>query len=85
MDSDLDAGVRHRLVNVAAGHGVTILECDLLSPAQQPDHCPPGVVWAMTLHDERISKIRLFHPTPAVAPATHLVDQSRDAMVAEVQ
>lgn len=66
MESDLDAGVGQRLVNVAAGHRLTILECDLLSPADQPDHCPPGVIWVMALCDDRIARIRLFHPSSAV-------------------
>jgi hypothetical protein len=62
---------------------ITILECDLLSPVHQPDHCPPGVVWVMTLHDERIKKIRLVHPLPALATATHREDPMRlDARVA---
>lgn len=82
MESDLDAGVGQHLVNVAAGHRVTILECDLLSPLNHPDHCPPGVIWVMTLHDDRINKIRLFHPLPTVAPATHLVDQNGEATAA---
>jgi len=82
MDSDLDAGVAQRLVAVAASPMITILECDLLSPVHQPDHCPPGVVWVMTLHDERIKKIRLVHPLPALATATHREDPMRlDARV----
>jgi RNA polymerase sigma-70 factor (ECF subfamily) len=70
MESDLDAGVGQRLVNVAAGPRVTILECDLLSPADHPDHCPPGVVWVMSLCDDRIARIRLFHPLPVGASTT---------------
>ncbi len=62
MDSDLDAGVRQRVMHVTAGGRVTILECDLLNPISDPQHCPPGVLWLMTLQDERIDRIKLFHP-----------------------
>lgn len=36
MDSDLQAGVPQRLNQVAAGNGITIVECDLLSPSWNP-------------------------------------------------
>jgi hypothetical protein len=39
MDSDLHAGVRHRLNTVTAGQRITILECDLLSPPSDTRHC----------------------------------------------
>lgn len=62
MNSDLDAGVHQRLTQVTASRQTTILECDLLSPPWNPGHCPPAVLWLITLRDERIQKIRLFHP-----------------------
>lgn len=64
MHSDLNAGVSQRLSGVAASRRITILECDLLSPSWNPQHCPPAVLWLMTTHNERIEKIRLFHPNP---------------------
>jgi RNA polymerase sigma factor (sigma-70 family) len=65
MNSDLDAGVRQRLTEVTASRRTTLLECDLLSPPWDPGHCPPAVLWLMSVHNERIQKIRLFHPRPA--------------------
>ena len=62
MDSDLEAGVRQSLANVVAGRGLAIWECELHSPPWDPEHCPPGVVWLTEIRDERISRIRLFHP-----------------------
>lgn len=64
MDSDLTAGVRQRLRQVTASRRITILECELQSPAWDPAHCPPGVLWVVTMQDEWIQKIRLFHPNP---------------------
>jgi RNA polymerase sigma-70 factor (ECF subfamily) len=48
---------------VTAGRHVTVMECDLLSPPWDPDHCPPGVVWLMPVRNGRISEIRLLHPS----------------------
>lgn len=64
MDTDLEAGVRQRPVQVTAGHRITILECDLLNPAWDPYHCPPRVLRLMRLSGEQIDRIRLFHPSP---------------------
>lgn len=68
MDSDTQAGVRQRLNQITAGNRITILECDLLSPPWDPHHCPPAALWLMALHDHRIEKIRLFHPTSRAKP-----------------
>ena len=62
MESDLAAGVRQRLAGLAAGSRVTVWECELLSPPEDPEHCPPGAVWLLGSRDGRITRIRLFHP-----------------------
>ncbi|HEU5109495.1 MAG TPA: sigma-70 family RNA polymerase sigma factor [Micromonosporaceae bacterium] len=64
MNSDLAAGVRQRPVRVTAGGSVTILECDLLSPAWDPYHCPPGVLWLIRTDGGRMTRISLHHPSP---------------------
>ncbi|MGH2369756.1 MAG: RNA polymerase sigma factor, partial [Chloroflexota bacterium] len=69
MDSDLEAGVHQRPVNVIASRDVTIVEADLLSPPDDPDHCPPGVVWLEVLRDGRVERLRLFHPRPSPVAA----------------
>jgi RNA polymerase sigma-70 factor (ECF subfamily) len=66
MESDVAAGVRQRVRNVVASSDVTVLECELASPAWDPAHCPPGVVWLLSMRDDRIARVRLFHP-PALA------------------
>jgi RNA polymerase sigma-70 factor (ECF subfamily) len=65
MESDLEAGVRQRPVNVTASRRFTIIEAELLNPPWDPGHCPPGVVWLLSLRDDRVEHVRLFHPQPA--------------------
>ncbi|MFE2570786.1 RNA polymerase sigma factor [Streptomyces mirabilis] len=68
MDGDLEAGVRQRLVHAVAGRSLVLWEMDLLSPADNPDHCPPSVAWLMTLDDAgRPHRLRLLHPRPVQA------------------
>ncbi|GAA1364577.1 sigma-70 family RNA polymerase sigma factor [Catellatospora chokoriensis] len=66
MDLDLTDGVRQRIRNVVVSGDVLIWEADLINPPDDPEHCPPGVVWAQRLRDRRVSRIRLFHPRPAL-------------------
>jgi RNA polymerase sigma factor (sigma-70 family) len=61
-ERDLDAGVRHKLVNVVASRDVVIWEDALLSPPEDPLHCPPGVAWAHFLDGGRVGRVRLYHP-----------------------
>lgn len=61
MAADLSEGVRQRLRSVVAGPGVLIYEADLVSPADDPGHCPPAVVWLHHLRAGRTSRLRLFH------------------------
>jgi len=54
-----------RLAGLVAGSGVAVWECELLSPPEDPEHCPPGAVWLVRSRDSLITRIRLFHPAPA--------------------
>ncbi|MFC7388441.1 RNA polymerase sigma factor [Sphaerisporangium rhizosphaerae] len=65
METDLAHGVRQRIANVVAGRDLTIWEADLISPPDDPAHCPPGVVWLHVLRGGRVQRLRLFHPRPA--------------------
>jgi hypothetical protein len=69
MTSDREAGVLQQPVQVTASRHFTIIEADLLSPPWDPQHCPSGVVWLLSLSDNRVEHIRLFHPQPAVPAA----------------
>jgi RNA polymerase sigma factor (sigma-70 family) len=72
MERDLTAGVRQRLTNVVASRDLTLWEVDLLSPPDDPKHCPPGAVWVQHLAGDRVQRFRLVHarrPAPAIALA----------------
>lgn len=62
MDGDLALGVRQRIRNVVAGGNLLIWEADLISPPDDPGHCPPSVVWLHHLDAGRVRRLRLFHP-----------------------
>ncbi|MFB7495396.1 RNA polymerase sigma factor [Streptomyces sp. NPDC056161] len=65
MDSDVEAGVRQRLVHAVAGRSLVVWEMDISNPADRPEHCPPAVAWLMTLDPAgRVHRLRLFHPKP---------------------
>jgi hypothetical protein len=62
MDSDLPAGARHRVTALVASRYINILQTDLISPAEGPQHCPPALVWVQFLCDGRAQRIPLCHP-----------------------
>ena len=62
MERDLSDGVRQTLVNVVASREVVIWESDLVSPPEDPFHCPPSVVWVQLLEAGRVQRVRFFHP-----------------------
>jgi RNA polymerase sigma factor (sigma-70 family) len=61
MDGDLTAGVRQRLMNAVASRDLIIWEMRLVNPADDPEHCPPGVAWVMPQRQGRVTEIRLHH------------------------
>lgn len=61
MNADLEAGVRQRLVSAVTSRETTIWEMDLVSPVDDPQHCPPAVAWLMSIKNGLVSEIRLFH------------------------
>ncbi|MFE2336669.1 RNA polymerase sigma factor [Streptomyces coelicoflavus] len=62
FEHDLADGVRHELLNVVSSREVVIWEAALLSPPEDPAHCPPTVTWVHFLDRDRVGKIRLYHP-----------------------
>jgi RNA polymerase sigma-70 factor (ECF subfamily) len=64
MDRDLEAGIRQRLVRTTASRAITIWENELISPPDDPDHCPPAVTWILSERGGEVSRLRLFFPVP---------------------
>lgn len=54
-------GVGHRLVNVVASRDLVLWESEMLSPAWDPYHCPPGAGWILHLRSGWVERARLFH------------------------
>lgn len=61
MAGDLEAGVHQRFVSAVTSRETTIWEMDLVSPPDDPRHCPPSVAWLMSTENGRVSRLRLFH------------------------
>jgi RNA polymerase sigma factor (sigma-70 family) len=61
MAEDLAAGVRQRAVHLTASRDVTVVEAELLSPDEDPDHCPPHLVWLIQRSSGRVGDVRLLH------------------------
>lgn len=59
---DVSDGVRQKLTNVVASREVVIWEAAIISPPEDPFHCPPSVVWVHHLDRNREDRLRLYHP-----------------------
>ncbi|MFI6762593.1 RNA polymerase sigma factor [Micromonospora sp. NPDC050417] len=66
MNKDLNDGVRQRIANVVTSGNVMIWEADLISPPDNPTHCPPSAIWLHTLREGRTARMRLYHPEPTL-------------------
>lgn len=64
---DLDAGVRQRLTGVVASRDILIWQTDVISPPDDPEHCPPAATWLLWLDEGRVSRFRLFHASRPAA------------------
>ncbi|RKR92002.1 RNA polymerase sigma-70 factor (ECF subfamily) [Micromonospora pisi] len=68
MERDLAAGVRQRITGAVASRDVMVWEAALIDPPDDPEHCPPAVVWLHSVRAGRTKRLRLFHaPRAAVA------------------
>ncbi|MEV6643752.1 sigma-70 family RNA polymerase sigma factor [Amycolatopsis sp. NPDC051371] len=62
MEMDLAYGVRQHLVQAVTSRDFTVWEMEMVSPAHDPEHCPPAVVWLMAHPEGRVDRLRLFFP-----------------------
>ena len=63
IQSDVDAGVRLRVVEVIAGHNITVVEGGFDNPAEDPRHCPPVTTQVFLHAGHAIRGIRLHYAT----------------------
>ena len=62
MDSDIAAGVRQRHVSTVASQNLTIWQMEIINPSSDPHHCPPGVIYVLSMRADQVQRLRLFHP-----------------------
>jgi RNA polymerase sigma-70 factor (ECF subfamily) len=63
MNRELSVGVRRHMDNAIASRHLTIWDMTIHNPPEDPWHCPPAVIWLLTLRGGRVSRLRLFHPS----------------------
>jgi RNA polymerase sigma factor (sigma-70 family) len=61
--ADAEDGVKEQPFDVTASRSATVVECRLISPPWDPDHCPPSVLWVMAMRGDRVTRLHLYHPT----------------------
>ncbi|GLY32187.1 RNA polymerase sigma factor [Kineosporia sp. NBRC 101731] len=64
MYRDVGDGVRFEVADVVVGRDVVIWETHLISPPEDPTHCPPSALWVHSLTDGLGDRLRVFHPRP---------------------
>jgi RNA polymerase sigma factor (sigma-70 family) len=63
MDSDLADNVHQQMATTVASSDLTIWDMTIHNPPEDPWHCPPAVIWLLTLRGGRVNRLRLFHPS----------------------
>jgi len=61
IQSDIDAGMRLRFLDVIAGQDITVIEGALENPADDPQHCPPFTTQVFFHEGEYIRALRLHY------------------------
>jgi RNA polymerase sigma-70 factor (ECF subfamily) len=59
LEQDMADRVGYRLIEVAAGAGLTIVEAEFVNPPDDPSHCPPAVTQVL-VHDGRDEVRRMY-------------------------
>ncbi|GAB7044117.1 MULTISPECIES: RNA polymerase sigma factor [Catenuloplanes] len=65
MDFTYGAGVRTRLREATAGRDLLIWETDFVNPPDDPEHCPPGMVWVHSVRDGRTRHLKMAYARAA--------------------
>ncbi|HET6191074.1 MAG TPA: hypothetical protein VFE59_29225 [Trebonia sp.] len=61
MNGDLADKVHQQMASTAGD--LTIWDMTIHNPPEDPWHCPPAVIWLLTVRGGRVSRLRLFHPS----------------------
>ena len=62
MDRDLELGVKFHPKEVISSKDVAVIECDLESPPDDPDHCPPAITEVAVYRDGKIHRLHWYLP-----------------------
>ncbi|WP_033342190.1 RNA polymerase sigma factor [Catenuloplanes japonicus] len=65
MDYTYGAGVQVRLREAVAGAGTMVWETEFVNPPDDPEHCPPGMVWLHALHEGRVRTLKMAYARAA--------------------
>ncbi|MFI1993452.1 hypothetical protein [Actinoplanes sp. NPDC020271] len=60
-DHTYSAGVGLRLREVTVSRDLMIWETDFVNPPDDPEHCPPGLIWLHSLRRGRTQRPRLAY------------------------
>ncbi len=62
MDRDLELGVKFHPKEVISSKDVAVIECDLESPPDDPEHCPSAISQVAVYRDGRIHRLHWYLP-----------------------
>jgi len=67
MDRDLELGVKFHPKEVISSKGVAVVECDLDSPPDDPEHCPPAISQVAVYREGKIHRLHWYVPPRPVS------------------
>ena len=62
MDIDLELGLKFHPKEVISSKDVAVIECDVDSPPDDPEHCPPAISQVAIFRDGRIYRLHWYFP-----------------------
>ena len=61
MESTRGDGVDMRFHDASASGDLMIWETAFVNPPEDPEHCPPTMVWLYSLTDQRVGRLRMAY------------------------
>jgi RNA polymerase sigma factor (sigma-70 family) len=62
MERDLELGVKFHPKEIVSSKDVAVIECDLESPPDDPDHCPPTISQVAVYRDGKMHRLHWYLP-----------------------